>query len=89
MSWNYSFGIIARPYWDVSNGGLIVFNFSNGDRAGKTASEKPCETLLLDVQWKLNFDTRSKPGKVRPTVFLGGAMHSSKVVTDSGSCLIE
>ena len=56
-------GVIARPYWDVGTTGLIVFNFSIGDCSGQTASEKPYEILLLDVQWKLVFSTQSKLGE--------------------------
>ena len=56
-------GVITRPYWVVGTRGLIVFNFSIIDRSGQTASEKPCEILLLDVQWKLVFGAQSKLGK--------------------------
>lgn len=79
-------GVITRPYWDVGTSGLIIFI---GDRSGQTASEKPSEILPLDVQWKLVFATQSKLGEGGTNRLSGGAGHSSKVVTDSGSCLIE
>ena len=65
-------GVIARPYWDVGTRGLIFFNFSFGDRSGQTASEKPCEILLLDVQWKLVFGTQSKLGEGGTNRLSGG-----------------
>lgn len=66
-------GVIARPYWDVGTRGLIVFNFSIGDRSGQTASEKPCEILHLEVQWKLVLGTQSKLGEGGTNRFSGGA----------------
>ena len=65
-------GVIARPYWDVGTRGLIVFNFSNGDRSGQTAYEKPCKILLLDVQWKLVFGTQFKLGEGGTNRLSGG-----------------
>ena len=44
---------IPRPHWDVGTWGLIVFNFSIGDRSRHTTCEKLCEILLLEVQWKV------------------------------------
>ena len=65
-------GVIARPYWYVATRDLIVFSFSIGDLSGQTASEKPCEILLLDVQWKLVFGTQSKLREGRANRLSGG-----------------
>ena len=56
-------GVKARPHYDVGTRGLIIYNFSIVDHPSQTASEKPCEILLRDVQWKLVFGTQTKLGE--------------------------